>query len=66
MRHRKRRSCGGVEQAKEEAAQEVIESLSPDTEEETTLYEYRVALSEEGKKQFEMYLDSVGIDWEMI
>lgn len=55
-----------VEQAKEEAAQEVIESLSPDTEEETTLYEYRVALSEEGKKQFEMYLDSVGIDWEMI
>lgn len=55
-----------VEQAKEEAAQEVIESLSPDMEEETALYEYRLALSESGRKQFEMYLDSVGIDWEMI
>ena len=55
-----------VEQARETGAQEVIESLTPDTEEDTQLYEYRVALSKKGKNAFEMYLDSVGIDWEMI
>lgn len=55
-----------VEQARESGAQEVIESLTPDTEEDTQLYEYRVALSKNGKNAFEMYLDSVGIDWEMI
>ena len=53
-----------VEQARETGAQEVIESLTPDTEEDTRLYEYRLALSEKGKEAFEMYLDSVGIDWE--
>lgn len=53
-----------VEQARETGAQEVIESLTPDAEEDTQLYEYRVALSEKGKEAFEMYLDSVGIDWE--
>lgn len=55
-----------VEQARETGAQEVIESLTPDAENDTRLYEYRVALSEKGKESFEMYLDSVGIDWEMI
>lgn len=55
-----------VEQARESGAQEVIESLTPDTEEDTKLYEYRLALSDKGKEAFEMYLDSVGIDWEMI
>ena len=55
-----------VEHARETGAQEVIESLTPDTEEDTQLYEYRVALSEKGKEAFEMYLDSVGIDWEII
>lgn len=55
-----------VEHARETGAQEVIESLTPDAEEDTQLYEYRVALSKKGKNAFEMYLDSVGIDWEMI
>ena len=55
-----------VEHARETGAQEVIESLTPDAEEDTQLYEYRVALSKKGKEAFEMYLDSVGIDWEMI
>lgn len=55
-----------VEQARETGAQEVIESLTPDAENDTRLYEYRVALSGKGKEAFEMYLDSVGIDWEMI
>lgn len=55
-----------VENARENGAQEVIESLTPDAEEDTQLYEYRVALSEKGKEAFEMYLDSVGIEWEII
>lgn len=55
-----------VEQAKVETAQEVIDSLIPAPEEEANLYEYRVSLSEDGKQKFEMYMDSVGIEWEMI
>lgn len=55
-----------VEQAKEEAAQEVIDSLIPDVNGETTLYEYRLSLSDDAKAKLEMYLDSVGIEWELI
>jgi len=55
-----------VEQAKSVAAQEVIDGLIPDQDEEANLYEYRVSLSEDGKRKFEMYMDSVGIEWEMI
>lgn len=55
-----------VEQAKEEAAQEVLDSLIPEMEEETELYEYRIALSLDAKEKLEMYMDSVGIEWERI
>lgn len=55
-----------VEQAKEEGAQEVIDSLIPDADGETSLYEYRISLSEDAKKKLEMYMDSVGIEWELI
>lgn len=55
-----------MESARQEGARDVIDSLIPDPEEETSLYEYRLALSEDGKQQFEIYLDSVGIEWEMI
>lgn len=55
-----------VEQAKEEAAQEVIDSLIPDADGETSLYEYRISLSDDAKMKLEMYMDSVGIEWELI
>lgn len=55
-----------VEVAKAEAAQEVIDSLIPDTCGKTNLYEYRISLSANQKEKLEMYLDSVGIDWELI
>lgn len=56
-----------VEQAKEEAAQEVIDSMIPqDLEGESNLYEYRMALTAEAKEKLEMYLTSIGIDWELI
>lgn len=56
-----------VEQAKEEAAQEVIDSMIPqDLEGSSNLYEYRMALTAEAKEKLEMYLTSVGIDWELI
>lgn len=55
-----------MEQAKEEGAQEAIDSLIPDQEEDTALYEYRIALSPGAKQTLEMYMDSVGIEWEMI
>jgi hypothetical protein len=55
-----------VEIAKEKAAQEVIESLIAGQEGESNLYEYRLSLTESQKEKLEMYLNSVGISWEMI
>ena len=55
-----------VEEARERAAQEVVESLTPDIEEKAISYFYKVSLGEEGKKTFEMYMDSVGIEWELM
>lgn len=55
-----------VEQAKAEAAQDVVDSLTPDLEGDTNLYEYRMSLTADAKEKLEMYLDSVGIDWEII
>lgn len=55
-----------VEQARETAAREVIENFIPDTEGDTELYEYRISLSSDAKEKLEMYMDSVGIEWEMI
>lgn len=55
-----------VKEAKTEGAKEAIESLIPDMEGEESLYEYRMSLSEDAKEKLEMYMDSVGIEWEMI
>lgn len=55
-----------VERAREEGAQEVVDGLMPDIEGDTNLYEYRLSLTDDAKEKLEMYLDSVGIDWEMI
>lgn len=58
--------AAAVEQAKAEAAQEVIDSMIPDLGDGTCLYEYRIALSADAKEKLEMFMDSVGIEWEMI
>lgn len=55
-----------VEQAKVEAAQEVIDSFIPESDGEENLYEYRISLTADAKTKLEMYMDSVGIEWEMI
>lgn len=55
-----------VEKAKAEAAQEVIDSLIPEESGEAELYEYRISLSADAKMKLEMYMDSVGIEWELI
>ena len=55
-----------VEQAKEEGAQAVYDSLIPDADGETSLYEYRISLSDDAKMKLEMYMDSVGIEWELM
>lgn len=56
-----------VQQAIEETAQEVIDSMIPaDLDGESNLYEYRLALTADAKEKLETYLTSVGIDWELI
>ena len=49
-----------------EAQQEVIDSFIPSVEGEANLYEYRMSLTDDAKAKLEMYLDSVGIEWEMM
>lgn len=58
--------AAAVEQAKAEAEQEFIDSLIPDAGGEENLYEYRISLSDDAKVKLEMYMDSVGIEWEMM
>lgn len=52
--------------AVEQAKQEVVDILTPVESGDTRTYTYRLTLSEEGKDKFEMYLDSVGIEWEQV
>lgn len=52
--------------AVEQAKQEVVDILTPVESGDTRTYTYRLKLSEEGKDKFEMYLDSVGIEWEQV
>ena len=66
LRQAEAEKIAAVEQAGEDAAQEVIESFIPDIEGEENLYEYRISLSNDAKEKLEMYMDSVGIEWEMI
>lgn len=55
-----------VEEAKQEAAQEVMDSFISDVDGVPSLYEYRVSLTDDEKEKLEMYMDSVGIEWELI
>lgn len=52
--------------AVEKAREEAVESLIPDLTGESNLYEYRISLTEEAKEKLEMYMTSVGIEWELI
>ncbi len=56
-----------VEQAKAEAAQEIIDSFIPDAgeDEEKSLFSYNVFASPSEKEKLEMFMDSVGIEWEV-
>lgn len=59
--------AAAVEQARAEAAQEVVDSLIPnDLSGESNLYEYRMSLTADAKEKLEMYLESIGIEWELI
>ncbi|MEZ3514507.1 MAG: DUF1351 domain-containing protein [Lachnospiraceae bacterium] len=66
IRKAEEEKAAAVARAREEAAQEVVDSLIPDTEGEAKLYEYRMSLTDDAKEKLEMYLNSVGIEWEMI
>lgn len=54
------------QQAVEQAKEEATEALIPELTGEANLYEYRMELTEDAKEKLEMYLDSVGIEWELI
>ncbi|MDD3363240.1 MAG: DUF1351 domain-containing protein [Hespellia sp.] len=55
-----------VEEAKQQAKAEALDTFIPDQTEDTSLFEYRIELSKESKETLEMYMDSVGIEWEVI
>ena len=57
-----------VEQAKAEATQEFIDSLIPDADEddERILASYNIFATSSEREKLEMYMNSVGIEWEVI
>ena len=55
-----------VEVAKAEAAQEVIDSFIPETEGAESYYTYMISLSPEAKEKLELYMTSIGIEWEVL
>ena len=54
-----------VKEARAEAAQEVVDNLIPELEGKTSAYENQMQLTEDAKEKLEMYLDSVGIEYEV-
>lgn len=52
--------------AAEQATAEAIEGFIPDISGESNLYEYRMSLTSDAKCKLEMFLDSIGIEWELI
>lgn len=66
LRKAEEEKIAAVEAAKAETAQEVIDSFIPSTEGQTSLFEYRMALTPDAKEKLEMFMDSIGIDWELI
>lgn len=65
VRQMEEEKAAAVEQAREEAAQEAVESLIPELDGKKSLYEYHMELTEDAKAKLEMYLDSIGIDYEV-
>lgn len=55
-----------AEEVKESIKEEVIQNFIPTEEGQKNLYEYRIELSQEGKEKLEMFMNSVGIEWELI
>ena len=55
-----------VADAKEETTNDLIESLTPvfETEEEMEELVYKIRLNKDGKNKLEMFMDSVGIDYQ--
>lgn len=66
LRKAEEEKIAAVEAAKAETAQEVIDSFIPSTEGQTSLFEYRMALTPDAKEKLERFMDSIGIDWELI
>lgn len=67
LRQAEEEKAEAVELAKAEAAQEVIDSLIPDAgEKEAAPYQYQIYLSPDAKDKLEMFMDSVGIEWELM
>lgn len=62
----KRQAEEEKEKAVERAKESAIESIIPEFSGESNLYEYRISLTQDAKEKLEMYMDSVGIEWEMV
>ena len=59
--------AAAVEEARQAAEQEVMDRLIPDDfEGKAVSYRYRIHLTPDAKNKLEMFMDSVGIEWEIL
>ena len=67
LRRIEEEKAAAIEKARAEAEQAVIESLTPNVDAgDADLYEYRIELTKDAKEKLETYMDSVGIEWELM
>ncbi len=64
LRRAEEERAAAIEKEREEAVQEAIASMIPDMDAAVELYEYGIYLSPDAKEKLEIYMDSVGIEWE--
>lgn len=65
LRLAEKKKAEEMARVREEAAQEVVDSLIPEFSGETRMYEYRMDLTADAREKLELYLDSVGITYEV-
>ena len=67
LRQAEQRRLASIEQARAEAEQEVISGFIPDVDDtDQTTYVYHINLTQDAKNKLEMFMDSVGIEYELV
>lgn len=66
LRQAEEEKAKAIEEVRQASVQETLDSFIPSAEGVPFLYEYRMSLTDDAKEKVEMFMDSIGIEWELI